>query len=573
MHVACSPEPLLMLLTLLYFRYTMFEDTDRNTDDSIGHHRQHHHGHYLHDSSHHNARHHHQTQQIHHSEEDEILYNSETPVTISRASSSSLSSSDSSSSFSSWYTEESANDPFSLHRAEHPQHSLSCSNIADIRSGFREDDGSEPIVFATITHGKKDSICSETHLSSHKKGKGGYTSLDRCHSKSAGCDVGREQPTVTKMNYGTLYKTASLNRNLAFSDEDIVLGVSCGPKRAVSTCQLPSKGILKNKAPHNDIRKAKSMEVLSPRVSKRQDPSGQKGKGITQTEIEQARENFVQGKLQFSAFLDEITKQVISPSDLNILGLNKSRTTGKTQPATVQKPDPVKPQLPPKKHTVSSGDERAQRPKQHSRQEKAAHSSSRKHSDCSNPDKLISYAAKKHHGSPPPGHYPNSPGHKVHHGSCRKDRRMSPTGGSLSGDRYGQRGPPLTDGTSTSPEPVQPKQRHHRNKHATDSYGKQTQHFSQHQPQQKHPGPGHQGPTSPSPSSAKGVDPGLGSESSSSKSDSSRNRDTASTATSHNSGKNFRHHLKHEGSTKQHRVSSAHYLFIFLTDVHNLTKV
>ncbi|XP_074529536.1 uncharacterized protein LOC141793082 [Halichoeres trimaculatus] len=533
-------------------RYTMFEDTDRNTDDSLGHHRQHHHGRYHHDSSHHNTRHHHQTRQIHHSEEDEILYNSETPVTISRASSSSLSSSDSSSSFSSWYTEESANDPFSLHHTEQPQHSLSCSNIADIRRGFREDNGSEPIVFATITHGKKDSICSETHLSSHKKGKGGFSSLDRCHSRSAGCDVGREQPKVTKTNYGTLYKTASLNRNLAFSDEDILLGVSCGPKRAVSTCQLPSKGILKNKMPQNDIRKAKSMEVLSPRVSKGQDPSGQKGKGITQVEIERARANFVQGKLQFSAFLDEITKQVISPSDLNILGLNKNRSTGKT-PAAAQKPDPVKPQLPPKKHKVSSGDERVQRPKQHSRQEKVAHSSSHKNADCSSADKLISYAAKKHHGSPPPDHYPNSPGHKAHHGSSRKDRRVSPTGGSLSEDKYSQSGPPLTDGTSTSPEPVQPKQRHHRNKQTTAFHGKQTQHFSQHQPQPMHSGPVHKGPTSPSPSSVKGVEPGLGSESSSSKSDSSRSRDTASTATSHNSGQSGRHHSPHEGSTKHHR--------------------
>ncbi|CAJ1058717.1 uncharacterized protein LOC117817638 [Xyrichtys novacula] len=529
-------------------RYTMFDDTDRNTDDSLGHHHHHQHGPYFHDSSHHDTPHRHRTKQPHHSEEDEILYNSETPVILSRASSSSLSSSESSSSFSSWYTEESANDPFSSHQTEQPQHSLSCSNIADIRRGFREDDGSEPIVFATVTHGKKDSVCSETHVGSHKTGKGGYSSLDRSHSRSASSDVGREQSRVPHMNYGTLYKTTSLNRSLAFSDEDILLGVSLGPKRAVSSSQLPSKGILKNKEPLNDIRKAKSMEVLSPRVSKGQDPSGQKGKGITQVEIEQARANFVQGKLQFSAFLDEITKQVISPSDLNILGLSNKKSTGK-KPDAAQKPGPVQPQLPPKKHKESSGDERAQHPKQHGRQEKAARSKQ----DCSTPDKLISYAAKKHHGSPPPNHYPPSLSHKVHHGGNRKDRRTPPTGGPLSGVKYGGSGPNLTDGTSTSPESVQPKQRHHRNKQATASYGKHTQHFPQDQPQQAHPGPAHRGPTNSSPSSAKRVEPGLGSESSSSKSDSSRTRDTASTATSHSSGQSGRHHSQHEGHPKQHR--------------------
>lgn len=534
----------------------MFDDTDRNTDESHGHHHRHHqHTQYAHDSPHHNAHHCHHTQQVHHSEEDEILYNHETPVTLSRASSSSLSSSSSSSSsFSSWYTEGSANDPFSLRHAEQPQHSLSCSNIADVRRGFRDDDSSVPIVLATVKHGKDGSVCSETHGGSQKTEKRGFSSLNRSHSRS---DEGLLQTNKSDlrgersrhMNYGPLYKTASLNRSLAFSEEDIVLGVSRGPKRAVSSSQLPSKGILKNKEPLNDIRKAKSMEVLSPRVSKGQDPSGQKGKGITQAEMEQARANFVQGKLQFSAFLDEITKQVISPSDLTILGVNSSKATGKT-PAPAQTPGPVKPQLPPKKHKESSGEEREIHSKQHNRQEKAARSSSRKHSDCSNPDKLISYAAKNHHGSPPPHHYPHSPSHNAHHGGSRKDRRLSPTGGSMSGDRYGRCGPHLTDGTSTSPEPSQPKQRHHRKQQPAAPYSQQTHHFPQHQPQQGHPEPT--------------TAPGLGSESSSTKSDSSRTRDTASTATSHSSEQSGRHHSQHVGHSKHHRVSSTRWYFYFV---------
>lgn len=509
----------------------MFEDSDRTTDEGHSHHRHHQHGHYLHDNPHH---HRHHTQQFSHSEEDEILYDHETPVTLSRASSSSLSSS-SSSSFSSWYTEESANDPFSLRHAEQPQHSLSCSNISDVRRAFREDDSSEPIVFATIKHGKNGSGCSEIQRSAHKRGKHGFTSLDRGHSRSEEgllqgneSDVGGEKSRVKHINYTPLHKAASLNRGLAFSEEDFLLGVSRGPKRAVSSSQLPTKGILKNKEPHTDIRKARSMEVLSPRVSKGQDPSGQKGKGTTQVDLEQARANFVQGKLQFSAFLDEITKQVISPSALNILGVNSDKTIAKT-PAPAPTPDPVKPQLPPKKHRESSGEERE--PKQHSRQEKAARSVSRKHSDCSNPDKLNSYAARNHHGSPPP----------------RKDRRPSPTGGSVSGDRYSRGGPHLTDGTSTSPELSMRKKRHHRKQQPTASHSQHTQHSPQHQPQQVH-----RGPVSSPPSSAQGAAPGLGSESSSSKSDSSRARDTA---TSHSSEQSGRHQSQHVGHSTQHRVS------------------
>ncbi|XP_033487812.2 uncharacterized protein LOC117260050 [Epinephelus lanceolatus] len=532
-------------------RYTMFDDTDRNTDESLGHHRHHQHGRYLHDSPHRNTHHRHQTQQFHHSEEDEILYNHETPVTLSRASSSSLSSSSSSCSFSSWCTEESANDPFSLRHAAQPQHSLSCSNISDVRRGFREDDGSEPIVFATVRHGKKDSVCSEIQGNTQKRGKRGFASLDRGHSRSEEgllqgneSDLGGTQSREQHINYQPLYKAASLNRSLAFSEEDFLLGVSRGPKRAVSSSQLPSKGILKNKEPNTDIRKAKSMEVLSPRVSKGQDPGGQKGKGATQAEIEQARTNFVQGKMQFSAFLDEITKQVISPSALNILGVNADKTPAKT-PAPAQTPAPVKPQLPPKKHRESSGEEREQHPKQHSRQEKVARSSSRKNPDCSTPDKLNSYAARNHHGSPPPHHYP--------HENSRKERRPSPTGGSMSGDRYGRGGPHLTDGTSTSPEPNHPKQRHHRKQQLSASHSQHTQHFPQHQPQQVYHSPGHRGPVSSPPFSTQGGGPGLGSESSSTKSDSSRARDTASTATSPSSEQSGRHQSQHVGHPKQHR--------------------
>lgn len=378
-------------------------------------------------------------------------------------------------------------------------------------------------------------------------------------------DLGREKSRASHINYGPLYKTASLSRSLAFSEEDILLGVSRGPKRAVSSSQLPSKGILKNKDLHADIRKAKSMEVLSPRVSKESDPTGQKGKGIAQAEMEQARSNFVQGKLQFSAFLDEITKQVISPSDLTILGVNSNNKTATKAPVPASKtPSPVKPQLPPKKHKEASGEERPQHLKQHSKQEKGPRSGSRKHSDCSDPGKLISYAGRNHHGSPPPHHRPHSASHDAHHGSSRKDRRLSPSGGSVSGDRYSRCGPHLTDGTSTSPEPSQPKQRHHRRQQPAASQGSHTQNFQQHLPQQGQPGFGHRGPTGSPPSSAQGVGAGLGSESSSTRSDSSKARDTASTATSHSSEQSGQHHSRYVGHSKQRRVSLLMLLCLFL---------
>lgn len=517
------------ILVFCCYRYMVLDDTNGSSRQSI------------HDGLHHNVHPCHQSHACY--KEEEILYRKEPPVTLSRASSSSLSSSSTSSSpssFSSWYTDAAANNPYSLCHVVQPQHSLSCSNIADMRRGFTEDSSSEPVVFATVKQGKNISVFGQS-CGPQKRGKP-FSSLDRGLSRSEEglqqdneCKHSGRQSREPHVTSGPLYKTTSLNRSLTFSTEDILLGVSRSPKRAVSSSQLPSKGILKNKEPHTDIRKAKSMEVLSPRLSQGQEPSEHKGRGITQAEIEQARANFVQGKLQFSAFLDEITKQVMSPFDLSILGVNKNKAAAKTS-APAQPSGPVKPQLPPKNYRRSSGEEREQNSKQHSRQEKSALSSTRKHPNSSNPDKLMSYAAKGHQGSPPPHPYPHRPRHNTHH--SRKDRRVSPSRSSLSGERYAKGGPHVTDGTSTSPEPTRPKPRHLRKQPAA-SYTPQPQPFPLPQPQQI---------------TAAGA--GHGSESSSTKSDSSRTRDTSSTATSHSLELGCDHHSQNMSHCKQCRVGT-----------------
>ncbi|XP_013861551.1 uncharacterized protein LOC106515990 [Austrofundulus limnaeus] len=513
-------------------RYTT-DDDDRNTDNSQGHRRRNWHNRhsrpdrYLYDNSRQDVQY---PRLFLHGEESDKFYNNRTSVTLSRASSSSLSSS--SSSFSS-FTEASSNEPFLLRHAERPQHSLSCSNISDMRQALMEDESSEPIVFATIKHGKGGNVVCGARNDSRPE----FSCLNRGHSRSEeGLQPGvkgdgGERSKESHMNFGPLYKTTSLNRSLAFSQDDIFLGVPSGPKRAVSSSQLPSKGILKNKTDRPDIRKAKSMEVISPRVTK--GPTEGKGK------IEQAQANFVKGKLQFSAFLDEITRQVMSPSHLSILGVSNDKTTGKTA-ASVPTSDPVKPQLPPKKHKVWKRNEQEQPVKQPNRSAKG-YSSSRKDSDCSNPDKIISYGAKNHRGSPPPQHYAPSSTHG------RKNRRPSPPGESMSGDRYGRCGPPHTDGTSTSPELTRPKQR---NQH---KHQQNTCHYTQPFAQKVHKDSGHRGPGVSSPPSAQNAGAGFGSESSSTKSDLSRCRETASTATSHSSGQSSRHQSHNTAIPTQHR--------------------
>ncbi|XP_030001192.1 uncharacterized protein LOC115427003 [Sphaeramia orbicularis] len=122
----------------------------------------------------------------------------------------------------------------------------------------------------------------------------------------------------------------------------------------------------------------------------------------------------------------------------------------------------------------------------------------------------------------------------------------------MSEDRYGRYGPHLTDGTSTSPELIQPKQRNHRKQQPAPSHSSHS--HNQYYAQQVHPGSGPTGTGNSALSSAQAAGGGLGSESSSSRSDSSRTRDTLSTETSHSSEQSGRY-SHHAGHSEQHRGS------------------
>lgn len=250
--------------------------------------------------------------------------------TLLRVSTSSLSSTSSSSS--PWTSEPSLeNEKYLLHSK--PQHSLSCSNIPEARHTF-QDEESEELDF--------DQSDSAVYPHRHKKQQTDFhhsrqphhprtSQLRRGQSKSE--EGLLQSPGEGKkphpMEPGPLYKTASLGRSLAFNENSAGTGARgmTGPKRAVSSIQLPSKGILKNKDEgqmQGNIRKSKSMEVLSTRV--------QVNGPCKQSTVETVRAEMLKGKLEFSAFLDEITKQVISPSRLSSFGVISSMPTSPKSP-------------------------------------------------------------------------------------------------------------------------------------------------------------------------------------------------------------------------------------------------
>ncbi|XP_016149215.1 uncharacterized protein [Sinocyclocheilus grahami] len=354
---------------------------------------------------------------------------------FSKRSSSSLSSSSSSSSSASWTSEPSLDDEtYLMHK---PQHSLSCSNIPEVRrkSHNRE---SEDFDFDHRDQRHRHSLENVVELLPGSQHEHRMPKLSRGHSKSEeGLQQNKHKHDYSEashsIDHGPLYKTASLGQSLAFGgNNDNTLGGRVVPKKAVSSIQLPSKGILKNNyegQKEGNFRKAKSMEVLSTRVH------------VTgtskQISMEAARDNFVKGKLQFSAFLDEITKQIISPCALSSFGVNTS----------------TPPKSPNEERKNRSGKQESfvPSPKQQPIRTERPDSGKNNSSSLSRSHKRPSKYHNRNLTSPPP-----PPRHSS------KAERQGAASGKQHHRQYSQM---LTDGTSTSPETIHTNLSKHKGRH------------------------------------------------------------------------------------------------------------
>ncbi|KAL1261885.1 hypothetical protein QQF64_007150 [Cirrhinus molitorella] len=411
------------------------------------HNHYHHHGSHSHSSSSSHGKHS-DKHTHHHHDNQHHFYHPANPKrsgdhhSFSKRSSSSLSSSSSTSSSASWTSEPSLDDEtYLMHK---PQHSLSCSNIPQVRRKSHDRE-SEDFDFDHNDQRHRNSLENAVELLPGAQHGHRMAKLSRGHSKSEeGLQQNNQKDGYSagshSMDHGPLYKTASLGQNLAFGGNNAnALGSRAVPKKAVSSIQLPSKGILKNKdegQKEGNFRKAKSMEVLSTRV--------QVTETSKQISMEAARDNFVKGKLQFSAFLDEITKQVISPCALSSFG--------------------VTPPTPPK----SPNEER----KNHSGKQESFVSPPKQQqsSRVERPDsgKTDSSSLSRSHKRPSKYHNRNltSPPPPLRHPS--KAERQGAASVKQHHRQYSQM---LTDGTSTSPETIHTNLSKHKGRHQSSQKG------------------------------------------------------------------------------------------------------
>ncbi|KAI4904156.1 hypothetical protein NFI96_013823, partial [Prochilodus magdalenae] len=423
----------------------------------------------IHDIRHHqNHPHHHHH---HHSVMSTIPQRSQYN-TFSRASTSSLSSSSSSSS-SPWTSEPSLdNERYLLHNK--PQHSLSCSNIPEARHKF-QDEESEDLDFdqsdsAVLLHRRHQHQQHFGHSDHPQQGsERGQRTSQLCRGQSRSEEGLLQNPEADEkphpMEPGPLYKTASLGQGLAFNESAarVVTRGMLGPKRAVSTIQLPSKGILKNKDEgqmQGNVRKSKSMEVLSTRV--------QVTAPRKQSTVQTVRAELLNKKLEFSAFLDEITRQVISPSRLSSFGITATTTTKPVSPKLLHEESRIP--------TKKLAQECIQRPTTTQQSSKPARLEGAKlGTDSPSHSRRRSHPNKQdlNHQTVSPSSPPQQ--HQQQHSHERRTcTTKSPTErhGSTSSHKQQHRkySQLLTDGTSTSPEPIV-QEKHHPAKHRGPYHG------------------------------------------------------------------------------------------------------
>ncbi|KAG5853110.1 hypothetical protein ANANG_G00069620 [Anguilla anguilla] len=420
-----------------------------------------------------------------------------------------------------------------------PRYSQSCGSIPAEGPGFWDEEEGAHLEGLEGTHPKHHHCRDDCAHKLHRGQSKSEEELPRTNST--------EDVRPVHLDHSPLYKSASLGRSLAFNDYTDVLLDSEKPKKAPSSIQLPSKGILKNKQGQggaasgvSHFRKAKSLEVLSTHVEMTAGGLKGGGGGVGKSKLEDAgvekrkevvRQNFVREKLQFSAFLNEITRQVISPSRLSSLGV--PHAFGLPGPGQASQKPPRKEQRAEGERQVggqvhSQQKDRSDTPDSavssgHSRSSKYSHSSKHHHSHQQSVD---GSSSQQHHtpagqtnpgtNSPerclPPGHGQDHRGEKQHQG-----------GYSLL----------LTDGTNTSPE-LSPHvaRRHH--SHAHPQPDPLPHHQKHHQPhlekRQRHHARRSPSPHSPCPPKTvqtghKETHSGVPEQ----ESDSSQNKDSAST--------------------------------------------
>lgn len=437
-----------------------------------------------------------------------------------------------------------------------PQHSLSCSNIAEPRRKSRDWDSEgvdfdkrSPTPFQQRSprhhsHYQHGHSHSKSHHSPHHHPHGSehgprFSQLHRGQSRSEegllqGHDSDGEHSGWDRhphMEHGNLYKTSSLGRSLAFSDDAEVVAGARVPKKAVSSIQLPSKGILKNKdsgsaaSQRANFRKAKSMEVLS----NREQAAKPAGGGPVGTTKQNNMEDFVKTKLQFSAFLDEITRQVISPSRLNSLGVTPgSSPTAPRSPHLERKEPPG----------GGKREEEGGAPQSKQRPAKTVDQSPAKSgADLQTHARRDSNIGKHQPNADSPS---RSAGHHQYGNHKKRYSLGEVQGGGGDRQHQGKHNQRLTDGTSTSPETIPHESRHHHSKQ--QGSGRHGGHNLSHH---------HHGDYKGSPPPP-GQIPGPDSESPSSKSSSA----------SHSSGHGDRHkHPSQRRHSKSHRVSVSHVMF------------
>ncbi|XP_056140191.1 serine-rich adhesin for platelets [Lampris incognitus] len=243
----------------------------------------------------------------------------------------------------------------SSHRRQPDRHNYHCKqkphHAADGISHSSASDNSSGSSFGSSSSSSSSSSTTTSSSSSYSSSSSTSTSSCTLSSESSTESLNKHQ--LRKPQHSQSCTDISRVQK-AFEEEDTtpliddkgnVDKVSAKEKRLrqMHSHHNSAKGILKNKprmtrnsGKDGSFRKAKSMEAL---------PSHKERGGmenIDEDELErrniETRKNLVKEKLKFSAFLNEITRQVLSPLRLTSLGVTDAHKPNSTGPAIVRSP-------------------------------------------------------------------------------------------------------------------------------------------------------------------------------------------------------------------------------------------
>ncbi|XP_077360994.1 uncharacterized protein LOC144006160 isoform X2 [Festucalex cinctus] len=216
------------------------------------------------------------------------------------------------------------------HDSHHYHHKLSHDQLSLSETSFTSSYGSSSSTFSSSSTTASSSSCSSSSNSSPTSASSSSLSSESSSEGSGRFLLRRPQHSQSCTNISEKCKYVEEGEDAA----PLIGNRGHGGKQKQEKGKSARNGSKQGtqKKTHESFRKSKSMEALTRPAEK----DGHANEEEEERRKNEVRKNLMKEKMKFSAFLNEITRQVLSPMRLTTLGVTNAQKASSSEPTSVR---------------------------------------------------------------------------------------------------------------------------------------------------------------------------------------------------------------------------------------------